>query len=134
LLTTSYPRAYSGKASNDYAYLDLKQDTPVLGSGVDKQVSGSPSFLHPENPPKPQPQPQPPTPPNGDPWGYPLANVGRSTVYTEHGCMDGINSGNKGLKKALEGFEVDLEQLVFARMMHEQNLEGLTPMEQFTQE
>lgn len=48
--------------------------------------------------------------------------------------MGGHSVDPYGLKDPLDGFGVDLERPAFARMMYEQGLVGLTPVQRFLRE
>jgi hypothetical protein len=110
-------------------HLDPKRDAVILDCGLDKLIGESLSFLNPGNDPKPQPQPQPQ--PIRDPQGYKTLSAGHFGGTEEHNCMRGHTIDLDGLKETLDGFGVELEKPAFARMMHEQSLVGLTPMQRF---
>jgi hypothetical protein len=113
--------------------LDPKQDAAILDCGLDKPIREPSSFLSPVNDPKPQPQPQPQ--PIRDPQGYKTLSAGYFGRNKEYNCMHGHNIDLGGLtetlKETLDGFGVELKKPAFARMMHEQSLMGLTPMQRF---
>jgi hypothetical protein len=94
-----------------------------------KKYIGDHLLLNPDNEPKPQPQPI------RDPCGYMNGLEATMLVaYRTRCCTHDGHAKDRSLKEALESFGVDIEGLFFARIMHTEEVAGLTLMERFMNE
>ncbi|SRR6266498_5783232 len=100
-----------------------------ISHGVLRRSNGRHTFKSPDNEPKPSPKPV------RDPYGYERGLSAMVLAMKEQwNTRDNMNDNDEKLEEAFNGFGVDLSEPVYARMMRDIILEGLTPMERLLKE